>query len=478
MPRRSRSSTASITRRSCATRSTGWRATHEIAAVLFAGGEEKVSERRARRPGRALRLRGDAAGRRRARRRCASWRGGAAPRPSSTCPGDPVLTRTERFALAAVALDLGLEYRAPGMRLTPPPAERIDTDVPVAGGDRHRQAHRQDRARHAISRRCCATRAREPVVVSMGRGGPAAAELVRAGRAARRRRTCSRSRAAAGTPRPTTSRTRCSPASPRSAAGAAARGRRARRSSRTSSRACGSRCARTRRRGARGKRRRAAAGGGGPHRLRHQRRARRAGRPVVPRARCGCCARSCWSCSARPTLEPARARRAGRPAGGMDRRAMRSRCASCEPEPAEAMPAGARVACFTTAPPGRRGAAARGACPPGRGAAQAGPANLARRATLERDVEAGAGATGCDVFLTELKAAAIEIVADARACRPGRGSCSCATARWRVAGEPLDDRLAARSRDARRCRRDEPGARRTPRGPSCAATTGCPTRRG
>ena len=68
----------------------------------------------------------------------------------------------------------------------------------------------------------------------------------RAGRAARwprrRRRStsCSRSRRAARTPRPTTSRTRCSPACRRSAAGAWAAASRASRSSRTCRRARGS----------------------------------------------------------------------------------------------------------------------------------------------------------------------------------------------------------------------------------------------
>jgi cyclic 2,3-diphosphoglycerate synthetase len=73
--------------------------------------------------------------------------------------------------------------------------------------------------------------------------------------------------------------------------------------------------------------------------------------------------------------------------------------ARLEPEPAEELPGGARVAFFTT------GA---GDC------ARLEPAvvsrNLARRAALEADL-ARAEQDGCDVYLTELKAAAIDTVA-------------------------------------------------------------------
>jgi cyclic 2,3-diphosphoglycerate synthetase len=70
-----------------------------------------------------------------------------------------------------------------------------------------------------------------------------------------------------------------------------------------------------------------------------------------------------------------------------------------EPEPAEEIPAGARVAFFSTGP---------GDC------AGLEPAvvsrNLARRAALDDDL-ARAAREGCDVYLTELKAAAIDTVA-------------------------------------------------------------------
>ena len=63
--------------------------------------------------------------------------------------GEPVLDPDARMELAAVALDAGLEYRAPGIRLTPPPAATPDTGgVPVVAVIGTGQADRQDRARH------------------------------------------------------------------------------------------------------------------------------------------------------------------------------------------------------------------------------------------------------------------------------------------------------------------------------------------
>jgi cyclic 2,3-diphosphoglycerate synthase len=68
-------------------------------------------------------------------------------------------------------------------------------------------------------------------------------------------------------------------------------------------------------------------------------------------------------------------------------------------EPAEPLPGGARVALFTTGAPGCEGVE---------------PVlvstNLARRAALAADLERAAAAS-CDVYLTELKAAAIDMVA-------------------------------------------------------------------
>ncbi len=72
---------------------------------------------------------------------------------------------------------------------------------------------------------------------------------------------------------------------------------------------------------------------------------------------------------------------------------------SLRPEPAEPLPEGARVALFTTGAPGCDGVEPVVAS-----------ANLARRSALAADLERAA-ASDCDLYLTELKAAAIELVA-------------------------------------------------------------------
>ena len=87
-----------------------------------------------------------------------------------------------------------------------------------------------------------------------------------------------------------------------------------------------------------------------------------------------------------------------------------------EADPLEAVPDGARVAVFTTA---RREDSGRVLAALERKGIEVGllTTNLARRAELERDMEQAARER-CDFFLTELKAAAIEVVAE-RAARDG-----------------------------------------------------------
>jgi cyclic 2,3-diphosphoglycerate synthase len=81
---------------------------------------------------------------------------------------------------------------------------------------------------------------------------------------------------------------------------------------------------------------------------------------------------------------------------------------SLRPEPADPLPAGARVALFTTGAP-----ACEGVSP------EVASANLARRGALAADLDRVAAA-GCDVYLTELKAAAIDTVARHAAERGAR----------------------------------------------------------
>ena len=83
---------------------------------------------------------------------------------------------------------------------------------------------------------------------------------------------------------------------------------------------------------------------------------------------------------------------------------------SLRPEPAEPLPDGARVALFTTGAPACEGVEPLVAS-----------TNLARRSALAADLERAAAAD-CDVYLTELKAAAIEMVArQAARARGARG---------------------------------------------------------
>jgi cyclic 2,3-diphosphoglycerate synthetase len=94
--------------------------------------------------------------------------------------GEPVLDPPRRDQLAAVALANGLGYRAPGVTLTPPAQEEVDADVPiVAVIGTGKRSGKTAVAGHLAS--LLAERAVEPVIVSMGRGGPAEPELVRAG---------------------------------------------------------------------------------------------------------------------------------------------------------------------------------------------------------------------------------------------------------------------------------------------------------
>jgi cyclic 2,3-diphosphoglycerate synthetase len=102
------------------------------------------------------------------------------------------------------------------------------------------------------------------------------------------------------------------------------------------------------------------------------------------------------------------------------------------PEPAEPLPDGARVALFTTGAPACEGVAPLVAS-----------ANLARRAALAEDLDR-AVSERCDVWLTELKAAAIDTVAR----RAREEGARLVFVRNRPAGDGLDEALVKLHRDA------------------------------
>jgi cyclic 2,3-diphosphoglycerate synthetase len=411
--------------------------TERIAAVLFAGGEEKVSERvladTVAHYGFDVTV--PAGGVRAGLRELAAAGAAGAAGAVVDLSGDPVLAAQERFAVAAVALDLGLEYRSPGIRLTPPPAERIDTDVPVLAvigtGKRtgktalgtHVSALLQDAGR-------------SPVVVSMGRGGPPQPALVRrdalpgvmdlieivrgGGHAA------SDYLEDAVLARVTTVGCR------RCGEGPAGE-------TFESNVVEGVKLALQEDPGV------VVVEGSG------------AALPPVAADRTVCATSAARAgADALSYLGPLRLLRSqllvvfgAADLGPAEHEALVDRLAEwvprdsialceLEPEPAEEVPSGARVACFTTAGPGaearQRDALARRGVEPRRWSG-----NLARRRDLERDVEE-ALRDGCDVFLTELKAAAVEIVAT-RAVQAGARIVFLRNRPVAVAGESLDDRL-------------------------------------
>ena len=141
---------------------------------------------------------------------------------------EPVVPAGAKLRLAALALHLGLAFETPGRAARAAPLRAGRLRRAQAGGDRDRQAHRQDRRGRPLGRAAARPRPGDRV------HGPR-----RAGRAAaggggdRAGRPAGDGRAGEATARPTTSRTPCSPACARWAAGGWAAAWRASRPSRT-----------------------------------------------------------------------------------------------------------------------------------------------------------------------------------------------------------------------------------------------------
>ena len=408
--------------------------TDPIAAVLFAGGEEKVSEDvlsdsvphygfEVTLPREGLR---------------AGLRDTVADTSADAVvdlSGDPVLPSDKRFGVASVALDLGLEYRAPGLHLTPPPVERIDSAAPIlAVIGTGKRTGKTALGTHLA--RLLRDAGREPVVVSMGRGGPATPQLVRADSLPGVHDLIEITR------------------SGKHAASDYLEDAVLARVTTVGCRRCGE----------------------GPTgetfatnviEGMHLALAEKPGTIVLEGS-----GAALPPVAAHRTVCVTSAGRAGMDAlsylgplrllrsqlltvfgagslGPAERDDLVDRLAEwmprdaillceLEPEPAEPLPDGARVACFTTAPPEaeqrQRAVLARHGVEPLHWSG-----NLARRRRLEHDVEQALG-DGCDVFLTELKAAAIDIVAT-RAVEAGAQVAFLRNRPVAVEGESLDDRL-------------------------------------
>jgi len=405
-----------------------------IAAVLFAGGEEKVADGVLDDPvahyGHQVLVPAD--GLDTALRALAGAGGAEAVVDLS---GDPVLPAAERFAVAATALDLGLEYRAPGMVLTPPPLEHIESPVPIVAvigtgkrtGKTALGTHLATLLREA---------GRDPVVVSMGRGGPPEPDLLR------------------GDDLPDLERLIEIVRGGGHAASDYLEDAVLARVTTVGCRRCGE--------GPAGEPFESNVAAGVAIALRQDPgvvvvEGSGAALPPVAADRT-VCATSVprLAADALSYLGPVRLLRSqllvvfgAGDLSAAEREALSTELApwmprdsivfcELEPEPAEEVPPGAAVACFTTARPGaehgqRRALARRGVEP------LRWSGNLARRRELEQDV-ADALEAGCEVFLTELKAAAVEVVA-ARAHDAGARVVFLRNRPVAVAGEPLDERL-------------------------------------
>jgi cyclic 2,3-diphosphoglycerate synthetase len=151
-------------------------AEREIASVVFCGGEEKVRrgvlEDAVAHYGFALEL-GDPA---EALRLAAA----AGARAVVDLADEPVLPRSAKLRLAALALHLGLAYEAPGALLTPPRYEPVDFDGPkLAVIGTGKRTGKTAAAGHWAG--LLRERGVRPVIVSMGRGGPAEPQVADAG---------------------------------------------------------------------------------------------------------------------------------------------------------------------------------------------------------------------------------------------------------------------------------------------------------
>jgi cyclic 2,3-diphosphoglycerate synthetase len=297
---------------------------------------------------------------------------------------EPVLSPAERLRLAALALHLGLGYESPGLRLVPPAYAPIAFDRPklavIASGKR---TGKTAVAGHWA--RLLAGRGVDPVLVCMSRGGPPEPELAEAGMGVDELLELSR---------------RGRHAASDHLEGAALAGVRAVGCRRVGGGLAGAPAESNVERGAE------LAASLGPDALIFE--GSGACIPPVEVDRTVCIAGP----GALEALGAYRLLRAdlalvaeGGEVDGLCGRVVRF---EMRPEPVDPVPDGARVAVFTT-----------GAAPPEGVDAVVGSTNLSRRAALTDDLDR-AVAERCDLWLTELKGAAIDTVAE-RARREGAG---------------------------------------------------------
>jgi cyclic 2,3-diphosphoglycerate synthetase len=142
--------------------------TLDLAGVVFCGGEEKLSAGELDEIyGRPVRTRPKEALRALA----------AAADAVVDIADEPVLPPSAKLRLAALALHLGLRYEGPGLRLEPPAYAPVPFDGPkLAVIGTGKRTGKTAVAGHWAS----LLRERDPVIVCMGRGGPAEPTVARA----------------------------------------------------------------------------------------------------------------------------------------------------------------------------------------------------------------------------------------------------------------------------------------------------------
>lgn len=153
------------------------RAEHDILAVLFCGGSEKVSQGVLADPagiyGFDVTVVDDpVAG-------LAGLIEGLGPQAVIDLADEPVLKNQDKFDLASVALSRGVEFLGPGYTLKPPSLQSIG-DVPkIAVIGTGKRTGKTAVAAHLAQ--LLKERGERPVVVSMGRGGPAQPQVIKSG---------------------------------------------------------------------------------------------------------------------------------------------------------------------------------------------------------------------------------------------------------------------------------------------------------
>ena len=152
-----------------------------VAGVIFCGGEEKMSRAALADPsahyGREVTF-GDSP--EAALRELADGSPDGRATAVVDLADEPVLDPTARLGIAALALHLGLAYETPGVRLTPPPYARVAFEGSTLAviGTGKRSGKTAVAGHWAGLLRAAGT---GPVIVCMGRGGPAEPQVAQAG---------------------------------------------------------------------------------------------------------------------------------------------------------------------------------------------------------------------------------------------------------------------------------------------------------